>query len=79
MQGIKINGCDTEGYSRLSTKCRKCNYKDFCKEKKQHMEAYNIPTHEISINTPAFAAVGITAEEAGEAIQKAMEKLFANN
>lgn len=79
MQGIKLNGCDTESYSRLSTKCRKCNYKDFCKDKKKHMEAYNISTHETSINTPAFAAVGITTEEAGEAIQKAMEKLFANN
>lgn len=79
MQEIKLNGCDTESYSRLSTKCRKCNYKDFCKEKKQHMEAYNIPTHEISINTSAFAAVGITAEEAAEAMRKASEKLFQSN
>lgn len=77
MQGIKINGCDTRSYHRLSTKCRKCNYKDFCKNKNIVAEAYNIPPDkELQLIMPN---IGITAEEAAEALKKATEKLFQSN
>lgn len=77
MQGIKINGCDTRGYSRLSLKCGKCSYKGFCKNKDIVTEAYNIPPNEeLQLIMPN---IGITAKEAEEAFTKVTEKLFKSN
>ena len=77
MQGIKINGCDTRSYYRLSTKCRKCDYKNLCKNKTIVTEAYNIPPDEqLQLIIPNR---GITANEAAEALKKATEKLFQSN
>lgn len=75
--GTIINGCDTGSYHRLSTKCRKCDYKDFCKNKTIVAEAYNIPPDkQLQLIIPK---VGITANEAAEALKKAMEKLSQSN
>lgn len=77
MQGIKINGCDTRGYSRLSLKCGKCSYKGFCKNKSIVVEAYNIPPNEeLQLIMPN---IGITGKEAAEAIQEVTKKLFESN
>lgn len=70
--GVKINGCEIGSYSRLASKCRACMNKEYCRNKRLESEAYIIPQQQISIDVSAMKNYGITADEATEAISKAM-------
>ncbi len=77
----KINGCDIGSYSRMSKKCRNCDKKDCCNHKRLEKLAYIIPRETIigidlasgkDFSANAAGALGWTAAEAAEALNKAM-------
>lgn len=77
----KINGCDIGSYSRMSKKCRNCDKKDYCNHKRLEKLAYIIPRETIigidlasgkDFSVNAAGALGWTAAEAAEALNKAM-------
>lgn len=63
MSETTINGCKTGSYSRMAKKCRQCSNKEYCNNKRMEAEAYIIPQ------------VGISAQEASEALIKAMQNV----
>lgn len=69
MRETNINGCNTGSYSRMAKKCRICN------NKRLEAEAYTIPQ---SINIEAqtqMPQIGVSMEEATNAIKKAMQSV----
>lgn len=50
MRETNINGCNTGSYSRMAKKCRICNNKEYCNNKRLEAEAYTIP-QSINIET----------------------------
>ena len=44
MDGTIINGCNTGSYSRMAKKCRSCNNREYCNNKRLEAEAYIIPS-----------------------------------
>lgn len=71
MQGIKLNGCDVSTYSRLSSKCRKCENKHFCGDKRKEMAAavngYSEPS------TSPLARAGVSLAEMAISVADAAE------
>ena len=72
-----INGCKVESVNMLSRKCRKCMYKDYCKERKNEAALFNTAYGPQIVTVPYEtsiipASAGISADEAIEAIQKSM-------
>ena len=87
MNNTKINGCNIGIYSRMSKKCRKCSNRDYCNSKKIEGEAYIIGvdlaaghdfTAEQQININAIKDAGVTAEQAADALAKAMRSARAH-
>lgn len=77
MENPKINGCEIGSVSMLSQKCQKCMYRDYCKEKKNEVSLFNIPTGQQMIPVPYDTRViplsaGVSADEALEALSKTM-------
>ena len=80
MDGTIINGCNTGSYSRMAKKCRSCNNREYCNNKRLEAEAYIIPSkanNGTMINAQAVKIPDITisAEEATDALIKAMQSV----
>lgn len=60
MKATVINGCKTESYSRMNKRCRQCDYKVYCKNKRLQAEAYIT----VPVQTPQ---IGISMKEATDA------------
>lgn len=54
-----INGCNTGSYSRMAKRCRECNNKEHCSNKRLEAEAYIISVD-----------IATTVSEATEAMRK---------
>lgn len=54
-----INGCNTGSYSRMAKRCRECNNKEYCSNKRLEAEAYIISVD-----------IATTVSEATEAMRK---------
>lgn len=75
MRETNINGCNTGSYSRMAKKCRICNNKEYCNNKRLEAEAYTIP-QSINIETQTqMPQIGVSMEEATNAIKKAMQSV----
>lgn len=62
---MRINGCEIGSYSRLSNKCRKCMYKDYCKNKsKKAPELSSYKAIEVA------KEYGVTVDEYAAALYK---------
>lgn len=74
MQGVKINGCDISSFSRISKKCRKCQYKQYCSSKEKslvHTRSEKIKGLEIEeAMKPAILNIGMTANEIRESFKE---------
>lgn len=57
MSETTINGCKTGSYSRMDKRCRKCDSKEYCSNKRLEAEAYII-------------GVDMAAEAISEAMRK---------
>lgn len=73
MSETTINGCKIGSYSRMAKKCRQCSNKEYCNNKRMEAEAYIIP-QETTI-TMQIPQVGISVQEASEALIKAMQNV----
>lgn len=78
MSKTQINGCNTGSYSRMAKRCRRCNNREYCNNKR--LEAYIIPSkanNGTMINTQAVKIPDITisTEEATDALIKAMQSV----
>lgn len=62
MEATRINGCEVHTFSRASSRCRACLYKDYCDHKRLQAEA--------AIKTAAQKRVG-ELEEAARTISAA--------
>ena len=76
-----INGCNTGNYSRTAKKCRECNNKEYCNNKRLEAEAYIIGIDMAAGKdfTHTQAMGGVTAQEAAEAIGEAMRKIYCGS
>ena len=80
MDDTIINGCNAGSYSRMAKKCRSCNNREYCNNKRLEAEAYIIPSkanNGTMINTQAVKIPDITisAEEETDALIKAMKSV----
>lgn len=81
MQGVKINGCDISSFNRISKKCRKCQYKQYCSSKEispAYTRSEEIKGLEIiEALGQALSNTMITANEAREAFER-VRKIQSN-
>lgn len=76
-----INGCNTGSYSRMAKRCRECNNKEYCSNKRLEAEAYIIGVDMAAGKdfTHTQVAGGVTTQEAIEAIGEAMRKIYCSS
>ena len=80
MNETNINGCNIGSYSRMAKKCRSCNNREYCNNKRLEAEAYIIPSKAnnetmANMQTVKISDITISAEEATDALIKAMQSL----
>ena len=80
MSETQINGCNTGSYNRMAKRCRRCNNREYCNNKRLEAEAYIIQSkanNGTMINTQAIKIPDITisTEEATDALIKAMQSV----
>lgn len=77
-----INGCNTGNYSRMAKRCRECNNKEYCSNKRLEAEAYIIGVDMAAgedFTHTQLMRVGVTAQEAAEAIDEATRKIYCGS
>lgn len=81
MSETTINGCKTGSYSRMDKRCRKCDSKEYCSNKRLEAEAYIIGVDMAAREDFARTQVmrGVTTQEAAEAISEAMRKIYCGS
>ena len=74
-----INGCSVVSFSRMSSRCRKCDYRDYCESKKRESVAAIVPDlrpdpkiDKFVTAVSSFAKLGNSAADVSEAINRAM-------
>lgn len=75
MRETNINGCNIGSYSRMAKKCRKCSNKEYCNNKRMEAEAYIIPQETAITIHNTIPQVGISVQEASEALTRAMRSV----
>ena len=77
--GTVINGCSVVSFSRMSTRCRKCDYRDYCESKRRESVAAILPdfrptqkTDDITNVLNSMGRLGVSADDVSEAISRAM-------
>ena len=66
MEATRINGCEVHTFSRVSSRCRACLYKDYCDHKRLQAEA--------AIKTAAQKRVGELEEAERQHYQAIIER-----
>ena len=74
MEGLKINGCEIDSFSRTSRRCQGCQYKEYCSRKRPQAEAaktaeQRVGELELAARTLSAAAYssGMSAQEFNKA------------
>ena len=77
--GIVINGCSVVSFSRMSSRCRKCDYRDYCESKRRESVAAIVPDlrpdpkeDDLATLAISIGKMGVSAGEMSEAINRAM-------
>lgn len=77
--GSIINGCSIVSSSRMSSRCRKCDYRDYCESKRRESTAAivldfrpDMKEDDLSTLAMSIGKMGVSADEMSEAIKRAM-------
>lgn len=78
-----INGCSVVSFSRMSSRCRKCDYRDYCESKRRESVAAIIPDlrpdtkiDEFVTAVTSLAKLGSTTADVSEAINRTMRCIY---